>query len=43
MVLEHLQRASGHLRCEVASAVTRRRAPLLVYRVADPVLAEIES
>jgi ribosome-binding factor A len=35
-VLEHLQHAGGHLRCEVASAVTRKRAPLLVYRLAEP-------
>jgi ribosome-binding factor A len=34
--LEHLHRASGHLRSEVATAVTRRRAPLLVYRLAEP-------
>ena len=32
-VLEHLQHAGGHLRCEVAAAVTRKRAPLLVYRL----------
>lgn len=32
-VLDHLQNAAGHLRCEVASAVTRRRAPVLVYDV----------
>jgi ribosome-binding factor A len=38
-VLGHLQHASGHLRCEVAAAVTRKRAPLLVYRLADPVVA----
>src|SRR5262245_15994007 len=37
-VLGHLQHASGHLRYEVAAAVTRKRAPLLVYRLADPVL-----
>src|SRR5262245_30193172 len=30
-VLQHLQHAGGHLRCEVAAAVTRKRAPLLVY------------
>jgi ribosome-binding factor A len=35
-VLEHLQHAGGHLRYEVASAVTRKRAPLLVYRLAEP-------
>jgi ribosome-binding factor A len=38
-VLEHLQRASGHLRCEVAAAVTRKRAPVLVYRLSEPALA----
>jgi ribosome-binding factor A len=32
-VLQHLQHAGGHLRCEVAAAVTRKRAPLLVYRL----------
>jgi len=35
-VLDHLEKAAGHLRCEVASAVTRRRAPVLVYQVGDP-------
>jgi ribosome-binding factor A len=35
-VLDHLHRASGHLRYEVATAVTRRRAPLLIYRLAEP-------
>jgi ribosome-binding factor A len=34
--VDHLQRASGHLRSEVAIAITRRRAPLLVYRLAAP-------
>src|SRR5262245_16222561 len=42
-VLGHLQHASGHLRCEVAAAVTRKRAPLLVYRIADPVLMGMSS
>lgn len=32
-MIEHLHRAGGHLRYEVASAVTRKRAPLLVYRL----------
>jgi ribosome-binding factor A len=36
LVLDHLQRASGHLRCEVATAITRKRAPLLLYRLAEP-------
>jgi ribosome-binding factor A len=36
LVVDHLHRASGHLRCEIATAVTRRRAPLLHYRLADP-------
>ena len=36
IVVDHLQRASGHLRCEVATAVTRKRAPLLLYRLAEP-------
>jgi ribosome-binding factor A len=36
LVLEHLQRASGHLRCEIATAITRKRAPLLHYRLAGP-------
>jgi ribosome-binding factor A len=42
-VLDHLHRASGHLRYEVASAVTRRRAPLLVYCVTDPVGSGVDS
>ncbi len=43
IILEHLQHASGHLRCEVAAAVTRKRAPLLVYRLAHSAMAAIES
>ena len=35
-VLDRLEHASGHLRAEVAMAVTRKRAPLLLYRLADP-------
>lgn len=31
---EHLSRAAGHLRSEVAGAITRKRAPVLVYRLA---------
>src|SRR6185312_10015019 len=34
-VLEHLRHAGGHLRREVAAAVTRRHAPLLVYCLQD--------
>jgi ribosome-binding factor A len=33
-VLDRLDRASPRFRCEVASAITRRRAPLLVFRLA---------
>ena len=33
-VHQHLSRASGHLRGEVAGAITRKRAPVLVYRLA---------
>ena len=33
-VEDHLARASGHLRGEVAQAVTRKRAPVLIYHVA---------
>jgi ribosome-binding factor A len=40
-VLEHLQHAGGHLRCEVAAAVTRRHAPLLVYRLQDPAIGSV--
>ncbi len=32
-VLARLGRASGKLRCEVAAAITRKKAPVLVYRV----------
>ena len=32
-VHDHLSRASGHLRSEVASAITRKRTPVLVYRL----------
>jgi ribosome-binding factor A len=37
-LLDHLQNASGHLRSEVAGAVTRRHAPLLVYQVGPTVI-----
>jgi ribosome-binding factor A len=43
IILEHLQHASGHLRCEVAAAVTRKRAPLLVYRLAHPAVTAIDT
>ena len=33
-VQDHLVRASGHLRSEIAGAITRKRAPVLVYRLA---------
>jgi ribosome-binding factor A len=36
VVIEHLERASGHLRHEIAAAVTRKRAPLLLYRLSEP-------
>lgn len=36
-VRDHLSKAAGHLRAEVASAITRKRAPVLVYRLAAPV------
>jgi ribosome-binding factor A len=42
VVIEHLERASGHLRFEIAAAVTRKRAPLLLYRLAEPALAVFE-
>jgi ribosome-binding factor A len=40
VVLDHLNRASGHLRFEIAAAVTRKRAPLLFYRLAEPALPD---
>jgi ribosome-binding factor A len=43
VVMQHLERASGHLRYEISSAVTRRRAPLLLYRLAEPALTIVES
>jgi ribosome-binding factor A len=43
VVLDHLEKASGHLRHEVAAAVTRKRAPLMLYRLAEPALAEAQS
>lgn len=35
-VLEHLELASAQIRLEVAGAITRRKVPTLVYRVARP-------
>jgi ribosome-binding factor A len=43
VVLDHLSHASGHLRREIAAAVTRKRAPLLLYRLAEPALSRMES
>ena len=43
VVVEHLEKASGHLRHEIAAAVTRKRAPLLLYRLAEPAFAGPES
>jgi ribosome-binding factor A len=43
VVMDHLERASGHLRYEIAASVTRKRAPLLFYRLAEPTLAAVES
>jgi len=34
--IERLQHASARLRCAVAAAITRRRAPVLDYRFALP-------
>jgi len=33
LILARLDRAAGWLRMEVASAITRKRAPLLIYRI----------
>ena len=41
-VLEHLRHAGGHLRREVAAAVTRRHAPLLVYRLQDAAIGKVQ-
>ncbi len=35
IILAHLNRAAGWLRSEVATAITRKRAPLLVYQVVE--------
>ena len=35
VVLERLQQVQGRLRSEVASAITRRKAPDLIFRVRD--------
>ena len=43
VVLDHLEKASGHLRHEIAAAVTRKRAPLMLYRLAEPALAGAQS
>jgi len=42
-VLNHLEHATGHLRCEIASAVTRKRAPVLVYQLVEPKAVEMET
>jgi len=40
-ILELLAAQSGRLRCEVARAITRKRAPTLVYHVVGPQEAEL--
>ncbi len=40
-VLNHLEHATGHFRCEIASAVTRKRAPVLVYQLVEPKAVEM--
>jgi ribosome-binding factor A len=35
-ILRRLDRAAGMLRCEVAAAITRRRAPKLVFHLVGP-------
>jgi ribosome-binding factor A len=35
VILERLQQVQGRLRSEVASAITRRKAPDLIFRVRD--------
>ena len=35
-ILERLAAVSGRIRCEVASAITRKRAPKLVFRLVGP-------
>lgn len=42
-VLEHVEHATGHLRSEIAAAVTRKRAPVLVYQLVEPKAVEIDS
>ena len=42
-VLEHIEHAAGHLRCEIAAAVTRKRAPVLVYQLVEPRTVEIRT
>ncbi len=42
-VLNHLEHATGHLRCEIASAVTRKRAPVLVYQLVEPKAVEMDT
>ena len=41
-VLKHLEPHSGYLRYEVAAAVTRKRAPSLFFRLAEPSGPEID-
>ena len=42
-VLEHIEHAAGHLRSEIAAAVTRKRAPVLVYQLVEPRTVEIRT
>ena len=39
-ILERLAKVAGRLRSEVATAITRKRAPKLVFRVVSPSQAE---
>ncbi len=39
-VEDHLAKAAGHLRGEIAQAITRKRAPVLIYHVAPEEVAD---
>ena len=42
-ILERLDRVSGRLRCEIAAAITRKRAPRLMFHIVSADLRHLEE
>ena len=42
-ILAKLEEHRGRIRCEVAAAITRKKAPILIFQVLDPRVARSEA